>query len=376
MPRGLQFGRRIRVTVGNLVLADIDPAVPFASATRSLDLTFETEAHTKPSPMPTTVTVIGLNRQTRKALAQREKAAKELAWEEYQKVATGVIAVTEEEGIFQAQQQLVYNGLQVKIEAGYRDDFVTIADAQTLPDGLRPNTTPEGIPTTVIRAQDGRYPWQNAFVSDEVAPGVEYRLFEEILEVSEGYLEGTVTAEEINEKYPELLQRKDFAGYQNGRVLAGDTAARQDELLETLGLTRFFDRGQSVFLDVNAVTQAEAVVLRLPPRLNSAQGEQLAASQQTPLIYDDPEQITRVAVPGGLLTYEEPTSRGFVNARSLLNHRLTPGRQVFLRDENNKPIGEGVFRVDTVRHSGSTYGQEFNSQVLLRPVTISRSRNV
>lgn len=351
MARGLLFGRRIRVTMGNVIVADIDPAQPEISQRHSLDVSFTTEAHTKLQPLLTSAQIIGLNRETRARLSAQQKAASSVAWDQYQKVLTGAIQVTEEEQILQAQQQLVFQGLQLRIEAGYQDDFALIANAQSLPDGIKHDIS--GVPTTTIEAQDGRYPWQNGFVSEEMAPGVTYRDWGLITQLSEGYLTGAISTEEINAKTPELLTRKNFAGYLNGRVLTGDSARREAEIAETLGLTCFFDRGQKIYLDLNAVTQAEAVVLRL-----------VGKPRQT-----EP-------TPGGLLSYTEPDDRGFVQVRTLLNHRLSPGRQVQVFDADGRSVGAGTFRCEYVKHSGSTHDATFNSEAVLRPVTIAWANNV
>ena len=85
-----------------VVVADIDPAEPEASARRSLDVAFTTEAHTKLGPLDTAVTIIGLNRETRRLLIEQQKAAKALAWKEYQSVLSGALAVTDEEQIAEA----------------------------------------------------------------------------------------------------------------------------------------------------------------------------------------------------------------------------------------------------------------------------------
>jgi hypothetical protein len=352
MARGLLFGRRIRVTMGNVIVADIDPAQPEASQRHSLDVSFTTEAHTKLSPLSTHVTVIGLNRETRARLSAQQKAAASVAWDQYQKVLTGAIQVTEEEQILQAQQQLSFQGLQVRIEAGYQDDFALIADAQSLPDGIKHDVS--GVPTTTIEAQDGRYPWQNGFVSEEMSTtGVTYRDWQLVLQISEGYQTGTITGEEVDAAIPGLLTRKNFGGYLNGRVLTGDAALREQEMAETLGLMPFFDRGQKIYLNLNAVTQAEAVVLRL-----------VGAPRST------------TPTPGGLLSYTEPDDRGFVQVHTLLNHRLSPGRQVQVFDADGVPVGAGVFRCEYVKHSGSTFDATYNSDAVLRPVTIKVADNV
>lgn len=340
------------MTVGSIIVADIDPALPEASANRSLDVSFTTEAHTKLQPMATTVEVIGLNRITRSQLTLQQQAAKKLAWEEYQKVLTGALAVTEEEQVFQVQQQLVYSGLQVLVEAGYQDDFAVIANAQSMPDGIKHDAS--AVPRTTIEAQDGRYPWQNGFVSQEMAPGVTFRDWALIEQLSEGYLTGELTAAAVDAAVPELLTRKNYPGYFNARVLEGDAASRMEDMAATLGLTMFFDRGERVWLSANAVTLAEAVVLKLLGK---------------------PVGGIDLPTPGGLLTYKEE-DRGFLSVHCLLNHRLTPGRQVLVFDEFGAPVGAGTFRVDYVKHTGSTFDATYYSDAILRPVTIPAATNV
>lgn len=336
-----------------MIVADIDPARPDASASRSLDVSFSCESHTKLEPLATTVEIIGLNRDTRAMLKQQQDAAKTLAWEEYQKVLTGALEVTAEEQIFQVQQQLVFNGLQVVIEAGYQDDFAIIANAQTMPDGIKHDTS--SVPRTTIRAQDGRYPWQNGWVQEEVAPGVTFLDFALVEQLSEGFLTGELTADQLSEASAgTILQRKSYAGYLNGRVLEGDASARVTEIAQTLGLRPFFDRGNRVWLDPNSVTLDEAVVLQLI-------GKPFGG-------IDKP-------TPGGLLSYTEE-DRGFLSVHCLLNHRLTAGRQVRVFDEAGRPIGAGVFRVDYVKHTGTNFGPAFHSDAILRPTAIPAAQNV
>lgn len=351
MPRGQSFGRRVRITVGNLIVTDIDPAAPLLSERRSLDCTFSTEAHTKLEPLATEVTIFGLNKVTRDALLQQQKTAASQAWQEYQKVLTGAVLVEPEQAV-QVQQQLSFQGLQVRIEAGYVGDWGLIANATTMPDGVKHKWTGGGWVTT-IKAQDGRYPWQNGFVNEPVAPGVTLRDMDLITQLSEGFLDGTLAADVIQQKVPELLVRKDFAGYINGGILSGQSRNIRDEIAKALGLTAFFDRGQLVYLDLNAVTQAQAVEL-------VEKGPAGAVPQPT---------------PGGLLEWEEQ-SRGYVTARCLLNHNLTAGRQVVMRDRFGEPIGAGVFRVDHVRHVGSAIEATYNSEALLRPTNINQATNV
>ena len=351
MPRGLQFGRRIKISVGNQIVTDVDPAVSFeVNEARTLDATFMTESHVKLEPLMTTVTVRGLNRQSRQQLTTEQDAAAKIAWEQYQAVQSGATLI-EDEQIAQFQQQLVFQGGIVTIVAGYDGDSALIAKAQILPDGIEHEYDGAGWVTT-IRAQDTRYPWQNSFVSETVAPGVTIVEMQAALQLSEQFLLGEVDQATVAAKVPGLLESKNFGGYANGRVLHGDSRNFEEEIAARLGYRRFLDRGQLRFIDAASTTLDEAVVLQLVPKRD-----------------------TGVPVPGGLLRYKE-LKRGFVEATTLLNHRLTSGRQVLMRDEFGAPIAGGIFRVDYVQHSGSNFDLTYNSQVTLRPVTIDLTANV
>lgn len=351
MPRGIQFGRRIWVRVGNQVVTNINPNDSFeVNEARTLDVSFSTESHVKLEPLITEVQVWGLNERVRNQLLNEQNAAAAIAWEQYQAVQSGAVLV-EEEQIAQFQQQLQFEGGIVEILAGYQDDAAVIARAQILPNGIEHSYDGAGWVTTV-RAQDTRYPWQNAFVSESVAPGVTLVDLQAALQLSEQFLTGEVDEATVAASIPSLLETKNFGGYANGRVLHGDSRNFEQEIADRLGYRRFLDRGQLRFISAAGTTFDEAVLLKLPPKLDNG-------------------EIT----PGGLLTYKI-MKRGFVEATTLLNHRLTAGRQVVLQDARGKPIGGGVYRVDYVRHVGTNSESSYHSEVTLRPVTIDLTRNI
>jgi hypothetical protein len=340
------------VTVGNIVVTDVDPAAFDESQRRSLDVSFSTESHTKLEPLATEVTVYGLSEVVRTQMLAQQKAAAGQAWQQYQQVLNASVLIEPEQAV-QFQSQLSFQGLQVRIEAGYQDDFGLIANATTMANGIKHRFDGAGWVTT-IKAQDNRYPWQNGFVNEPIAPGVTMLDWDTLMSLSEGYLEGTTGADVINAKFPELLVRKDFAGYANGGVLAGQNRDIETEMMTALGLTRFVTaKGERVYLDLNAVTADEAVVLQ-------AQG---------------PQGVVPVPRPGGLLSYEEQ-SRGYYTATTLLNYKCTSGRQVLLQDQFGAPIGVGTFRIDHVRHTGSSFDGTYYSELMLRPTAIPQAFNV
>jgi hypothetical protein len=375
------FGRRIRVRVGSLVICDLDPRVPESvNSQRNLDVQFSTQSHVKAEPLVTELTIYGLDTLTRKQLTANNDLARRTAWQNYQAVQVGEVLVEPPpepptpppslvvfdvfEDFVASQtpaapaplpttEQLVSQGATVVVEAGYDNDIGPLARAQILPDGLEHARQPGGGWITTIKAQDSRLPWANAFVSEEIAPGVALEDMNQALRISEQYLAGEIGAAEVNAQIPGLIERLDGAGYENGRVLHGATRDENAALMQTLGVRGpFLINGTPVFVSANTTIFGVAIVLQLP-------GDDIDG---------------QVIAPGGLLTYKE-LPRGFLETTSLLNHRLVAGRQVKVLDELGMPIGGGLYRVDFVQHAGSSFEQSFYSNCILRPVTVAPENN-
>lgn len=347
---GLLFGRRIRVTIGRQVVVDLDPSVPFdVNDERNLHVDFNVSTHAKPEPLVASVTVFNLNREVRSQLDNQQQRARHQASQQYQAVLTGDILVEPDE-VASASESLVTQGATVRIEAGYQDDFGLIHVGVVLPDGFEDDPSTPGFVTS-FQSQDTRLAWSNTFVSEEIAPGVTLVDYNKALRVAEQYKRGEIGGAEVEAQAPGLLERKlDVFGYENGKVLHGQSRDESSNLMNTLGLQAFLVDGKPYYLTKEATRYTEAVVLKLVPQDENA------------------------AAPGGLLTVKKQGR--FYAGRCLLNYRMSAGRQVRLLDDFDRPIGGGLFRVEHATHSGSSYSQTYYTDFVLRPVTVSPQNNL
>ena len=336
-----QFGRTIRVIVHGVTLVD-QRASGNEDIAPTLDCDFQVTRWVKPEPQPLTLTVYNLSEENRNRLTQQQERAAQIGWKRLQAVQSGAVLVLpgQEAAV---QQSLVAETGRVEIFAGYGDDAGRLCSYQIMPqDGIKHEFT--GVDwVTTIRAQDGRLPWQNAWVTQSMAPGILLRDVQRVLLASEELLEGTLDEETFASAYPELLQYKPTPGYRNGYVLHGPTHEMNTDLLETLGLDAFYRDGTLQYTLKGAATWPDAV------RLSTANNV--------------------IAVP-------EAMERGFYRAKSLIDHRLEPGRQVQLfGDDDITPIGVGTFRIEEVVYTGSNYAQPFDATMILRPSGITASAN-
>ena len=347
---GLLFGRRIKVTVGRNVVVNLDPNEPLdINDERNLHVDFVVATHAKPEPLTASLSVKNLNRRERERYANQQQAARQQASQQYQAVLTGDILV-EPDQVADASANLVSQGATVRIEAGYQNDFGLIHVGVVLPDGFDDNPDAPGF-TTTFRSQDTRLAWANTFVSEEVAPGVSLTDYNTALRVAEQYKRGDIGGAEVEAQAPGLLERKlDAFGYENGKVLHGHSRDENAKLMNTLGLRPFLANGQPYYLSQAATRYTQAVKLKLVPQ-------------------DENE-----AAPGGLLSYKKIGR--FYQGRCLLNYRLSAGRQVRLFDDNDKPVGGGLFRVEHATHTGSSYAQSYYTDFVLRPTTVALEMNL
>lgn len=347
---GALFGRRIRVTLGRQVVVDLDPAVPFdVNNERNLHVDFTVSTHAKPEPLVASVTVKSLNRERRAQYANQQERARQQASQQYQAVLTGDILVEPDE-VASASENLVTQGATVKIEAGYQNDFGLIHVGVVLPDGFEDSPTTPGYSTS-FQSQDTRLAWANTFVSEEIAPGVTLVDYNKALRVAEQYKRGEIGGAEVAAQAPGLLEQKlDVFGYANGKVLHGQSRDESSKLMNTLGLQAFLVDGKPYYLTKAATRYTQAVLLKLVPQDENA------------------------AAPGGLLSYKKQGR--FYSGKCLLNYRMSAGRQVRLIDDNDKPIGGGLFRVEHATHTGSSYTNSYYTEFVLRPTTVATQNNL
>jgi hypothetical protein len=348
MPNEL-FGRRIRVTLGDIIVCDLDPfADQETNEGRNLDVTFSVSKHTRLEPMPTTVSIWGLNRDTRAELTSALNQANQTAWKRRREIQRGTVDIVE--GAEQAAlESLKVNGTRVVVEAGYGDDFGILAVAQVLPKGLEHDDENPGWRTD-IEAQDSRFLWSNAFVSDTVqGTGITLYDYQKVLDASAAVQSGEEALSAFTEAFGNLTQVNDLPGHKNGFVLHGQYQENQRQLSDVLGLRPSFDQnGELRFLNPQQTIAGPAVVL----------------SPETGLL-----RLT-------------PRPNGGYNALSLLNYRIRTGTQIQLFDvDKNYPQQRlvrvsGVFRVDEVTHTGSSFGLEYYSECVLRDTSIKPTANL
>ena len=345
---GELFGRRIRVRVGNQIVCDLSPFDSLtANEDRNLHVDFQTEKHTKIDPLQTTVTIYGLSRTTRDRMSIELDAANQVAWKIRRAIQSGAVDVLlgSEEAVLSS---LIVQGAQIQIDAGYGLDLGTLSVCTILPDGLKHSRDGTGW-ATEITAQDNRFLWQDGFVSASVAGGVSLYDYQRVIDASTAVLAGEESIAAFTAAFPELTIIKDIPGHKNGFVLHGEAQRQTRQLCDVLGLQPYINElGELAYLDPLATRAALAV---------------------------------RLAPSSGLLNIES-VGRGYYTARSLLNHRLSPGMQVLLFDAIDPllplvetPVGLGVYRVDHVTHSGSSYSDPYYSDIALRPTGIPPALN-
>jgi hypothetical protein len=348
---GELFGRRVRARVGNQIVCDLSPfADQDANETRNLDVAFTVEKHTKLEPLKTSLTVWGLSRDVRDRMSRELDAANQVAYKTRREIQAGAIDILEgQEEI--ALASLVVQGAEIQIEAGYGLDFGTLATATILPDGLKHERDGAGW-RTEITAQDNRFLWQNGFVSQTIAGGVSLYDYQRVIDASTAVLSGEESLAAFTAQFPELTAIKDIPGHKNGFVLHGAAQRATQRLSDVLGLSPFLNEfGDLIYLNPTA-TRSEIAVRHAPST--------------------------------GVLSIS-PLGRGFQKVVSLLNHNLGAGRQVLLFDEDPDspdpslpieiPVGGGVFRVDHVQHTCTSFEQPFYSEVSLRPTSIAPAAN-
>jgi hypothetical protein len=348
---GELFGRRIRITVGDEIVCDLDPFEDQdTNDGRNLDVTFTTEKHTKLEPLKTSLTLYGLSRDRRDLLTSNLDAANKIAWKTRRKIQAGQVDILE--GQEQAAlQSLRVNGARVKIEAGYGNEFGVLNVAQILPNGLKHSYEGPGWKTE-ISAQDNRFLWQNAFVSQTVAGGVSLYDYQAVIDASEAVQAGEEAVSAFTAAFPNLTQIKDIPGHKNGFVLHGQAQRNRRQLCEVLGLRPFLNEfGELIYLDANATRSTQAV---------------------------------KLAPSTGLLS-KQRQDRGYYTAVSLLNYRLGPGVQVLFFDEDpdspdpnrplEVPVDGGVFRVDHATHTASSFDDTYYSELVLRPTSLDQAEN-
>lgn len=220
---------------------------------------------------------------------------------------------------------------RIRIEAGRPTAFGLLADHEIM--DIRHHRD-GGDWRTEITAQDGRIQWRTGFVSETASGNVDLSTEQELLDAAIPILEGKSPPEVFQAAFPELLQKTGVGGYEQGFVMFGPSIDENENLLRLLGLRKFWNNGQLVFIPADDAGFDFALELR--------EGETVLEMQSE--------------------------SRGFARVTSLMDHRIEPGRQVVLyREDGSFYGGSPRYRVDHVEHHGSVWSTEWTSTVVLRP---------
>lgn len=314
-PAIAQRGREIRVTLsgpggagGAVVLTDYDSSRGVESA-RGLDVDFVAQLYSEPQPQPLEVVVFGLAARVRDQLSEVVESARELAYRTRTATRVG----------------------QVRVEAGRPGLRALLAAAEI----YEVDHARDGADwRTVIRGADGRAAWASGFVSGSVSGFTDPTRAAAALQRSLGITvdeAGTTTAGAA----PDLVAQG-FAGFAGGfdAGLFGASAAANQRMLGALGRRPIWVRGQLRWTRPDLADLRPAVVLR--------------------------EGAT-------LLELGKPGEYGVRTARAQLDPLFEPGRQVLLVRPGGTPLAPYPFRVDGVRHRGSSYAEPWDSELTLRP---------
>lgn len=313
MPGFEKYGRTIRVylqTGGKLIQLvswyNGLPVQPEGSNNISLKCSFTVRRSTNPQPHECELRVWGLSRDRRESLLKAYEEAEETSWKQRAELALG----------------------KIRIDAGYGDDAATLFVGDLAPDGVMVEPQRPGH-VTVLRALDGRIAWKGRFVNKSIGKNVDINTIRGILAAGGDYMAGKDADLSFEKNFPSLVKKKQgFPGYASGYAIFGESRKHNKNLCDTLEIASFFQDGEIRYMSKDVALLDSAVVLS--------------------------------AAPGGLLLAARPMGLGRYRVSTLMEHRLRPGRQVYLYDEQGRPIGVGIFRVESMVASGTNRGSAFN----------------
>lgn len=319
-----KFRRSVRVyfqTVAGSVLQLVawhnGRPVPSAAGNVSLDAHFTIRRSVSPQPHTCEITVKGLSRFRRESIVRAFEEAERMSWTQRTELAAG----------------------KLRIDAGYGDDIATLFIGDIAPDGVKDEYSRPGH-TMTLRAQDGRIAWKSRFVNKSTGTNVDIKTIRQVLAAGGDYMAGLDADANFEKNFPNLVKsKKGFPGYESGYAIFGESRKHNKSLCATLGIAPFFQDGEVRYMSLEAALMDSAVVLS--------------------------------AAQGGVLLKASPLGLERWQAQTLMEHRLRPGRQVHLFDDLSRPIGAGIFRVDSMVATGGPRSPDFNTVVDLVPTALA-----
>jgi hypothetical protein len=221
------------------------------------------------------------------------------------------------------RSRLQEKGISTIIEAGYVDNISQIfgGDLQfgsTVRDGSDWITT--------IQSGDGSKAYKSARISKSFAGPVPVERVLEVVGKSLG-----VDLGNLLKKVDKGSLRDKFKEFSNGVVLKGKSEKVFQEIVKSMGYSASIQDEEIQMLEPGETIGGKAILLS----------------------------------PGtGLIGSPEPGEEGIVKARSLLQPGLLPGRGVKIEAREV----DGFFRVDKVVFSGDTWGDDWYSDLELKPL--------
>lgn len=316
-----KYGRTLRVYLhhrGQVTqLVDWYDGRPVASDPNiSLHCAFKIRRSTNPQPHELELRVWGLSRDARETLVRAYDEAEAASLKQRTELELG----------------------RLRVDAGYADDAAAIFVGDLAPDGVKPEPENPGH-VTVLRALDGRLPWKQRFVNKSAGKNVDVNTIRGIIAAGGDYMAGKDVDQAFAKNFPTLVKRKQgFPGLESGYAIFQDSRRANEDISTALNSKAFFQDGEIRYMSRDVALLDTAVVL-------SAQD-------------------------GGLLLSAGPMGGNRYRAYTLMEHRLRPGRQVRLYDDQGRPIGVGVYRVEAMEATGTNADGPFNVELDLVPTAL------
>jgi hypothetical protein len=272
-----------------------------------------------PYPQECELTVHGLSRAVRESLVKAYEAAEEMALKTRRVLSFG----------------------RLRVDAGYGVDAATIFIGDIAPDGIQVQYTRPGH-TVKLKALDGRIQWKGRFVNKSTAINVDLQTVRSVFALGGDYMAGVDADRSFAQNFPNLVKKKlGFPGYESGYAIFGESRAHNMQICKDLGITPFFRDGEIIYIPSDSAALDLALVL--------------------------------TAVGNGALLDAQTLGRGRFRVRTLMEHRMRPGRQVILSDDLGRPIGSsgGLFRCDAMVAEGGNRSQNFNIEADLTPTGLT-----
>lgn len=313
MSAGRQFGRAVKVLLGDVLLCEYDSE---AGLRRGLDVRFKIDRAAVNQPQNSILEVWGLNQAARERISRKVFEAREQSYLRRRSLRTAQIRIIA--GRPGAAQELS------------RDYVMNVTHDR---DGADWKST--------FTCQDGLLAWSESYVSessdgtlDPIQAAQDFAKEYDLLNLA--------TATTLPEAAPDAVAGG-FTGIAGGVQMFGASHRVNSQLMSALNRRPVWQKGQWQWtrLDLAEITPAIELV----------------------------EGATALSV-------SEPGQLGVRKVRAMLDPQIEISRQIFLRLNRVTPaspreVTSGPYRVDSVTYSGETRGPAWYADTTLRPTKIT-----